>query len=60
MIGDRSHDIEGAPVHGIDCVAITWGCALPGEPASARQALTWTTPRQVAAALGVDLGAQAS
>lgn len=25
MIGDRSHDVEGAHAHGIPCIGVTWG-----------------------------------
>jgi len=35
MVGDRSHDVVGARVHGIETVAVTWGYAMPGELASA-------------------------
>lgn len=38
MIGDRSHDIEGAARFGIDCAAVTWGYGTPEEWAQAR----WT------------------
>lgn len=31
MVGDRSHDVVGAREHGIDCVGVAWGYALPGE-----------------------------
>lgn len=31
MIGDREHDVEGARVHGIDTVGVSWGYAQPGE-----------------------------
>lgn len=36
MVGDRSHDIEGAAEHGIDTVAVTWGYGTPEEWATAR------------------------
>ena len=35
MIGDRSHDIEGAAEHGIDTVAVAWGYGTPAEWATA-------------------------
>lgn len=38
MIGDRSHDIEGAAQFGIDSTAVTWGYGTPEEWAQAR----WT------------------
>ncbi|MUK01016.1 HAD hydrolase-like protein [Vibrio cholerae] len=31
MIGDRSHDVEGARRNGLDCVGVSWGFAAPGE-----------------------------
>jgi phosphoglycolate phosphatase len=31
MLGDRSHDVEGARTHGIDCIGAGWGYATPGE-----------------------------
>ncbi|MGP6173900.1 HAD-IA family hydrolase [Corynebacterium sp. A21] len=36
MIGDRSHDIEGAATFGIDTAAVTWGYGTPEEHAVAR------------------------
>lgn len=40
MIGDRSHDIEGAAEFNIDCVAVTWGYGTDSEWASARYTAT--------------------
>lgn len=37
MIGDRSHDIEGAGQFGIPTIHVEWGYALPGE----RDAAAW-------------------
>lgn len=31
MVGDRRHDVEGAAVHGIDCLGVAWGYAAPDE-----------------------------
>ncbi len=31
MVGDREHDVNGARLHGIDTVGVSWGYALPGE-----------------------------
>ncbi|MGN6610039.1 MAG: HAD-IA family hydrolase [Jatrophihabitans sp.] len=31
MVGDRSHDVEGARAHHIRCVGVRWGYALEGE-----------------------------
>jgi phosphoglycolate phosphatase len=59
MVGDRSHDVLGARAHGIDCVAVTWGYAVPGELARARPALVVDTAAELAVALGVGVGAQA-
>lgn len=36
MVGDRSHDIEGAAAHGIDTVAVTWGYGTAEEWDAAR------------------------
>ncbi len=35
MVGDRSHDIDGAAEHGIDTVAVSWGYGTPEEWAAA-------------------------
>lgn len=35
MVGDRTHDIEGAAEHGIDTVAVAWGYGTPAEWATA-------------------------
>jgi len=52
MVGDRSHDIEGARAHGIDCFAVGWGYAMPGELAAAHPAAICATAPDLAAALG--------
>ena len=31
MVGDRSHDVEGARAHGIAAIGVRWGYAMPGE-----------------------------
>lgn len=36
MVGDRSHDIDGARAHGIDTVAVTWGYGTDEERDRAR------------------------
>jgi phosphoglycolate phosphatase len=36
MIGDRSHDIEGATANGLDCIAVGWGFGSEEEFAAAR------------------------
>ena len=39
MVGDRSHDVEGAAAHGIDTVVVGWGYGhqdfTDGSPAAA-------------------------
>jgi phosphoglycolate phosphatase len=35
MIGDRSHDIEGAAANGLDCIAVGWGFGSEEEFAAA-------------------------
>lgn len=36
MVGDRSHDVEGAAEHGVPAIGVTWGYAEPGELAGAQ------------------------
>jgi phosphoglycolate phosphatase len=43
MLGDRSHDVDGAHAHGIDCLGAGWGYATPGELAGAIE--VFATPR---------------
>jgi phosphoglycolate phosphatase len=52
LIGDRSHDVLGARVHGLPCIGAGWGPAPPGELAAAGAAAVATTPADVRAALG--------
>ena len=59
MVGDRSHDVEGARVHGIDCIAVRWGYSTPGELDDARPAHICATAGEVARILGVDVDAGA-
>jgi phosphoglycolate phosphatase len=35
MIGDRIHDIEGAAVHDVPTIFVTWGYGAPAESAGA-------------------------
>ncbi|MFT3661911.1 MAG: HAD hydrolase-like protein [Gordonia sp. (in: high G+C Gram-positive bacteria)] len=51
MIGDRSHDVDGAASFGIPAIAVGWGYALPGEVDEAM----WTveTVPQLREVLGV-------
>lgn len=37
MVGDRSHDIDGAAAHGVPAIGVGWGYAEPGELAGARR-----------------------
>jgi phosphoglycolate phosphatase len=59
MVGDRSHDVEGARAHGIATIGVGWGYAPPGELAAARPQAICATPAALARALGVD-GADAA
>ena len=36
MVGDRSHDVEGAIANGVPAIGVGWGYAEPGELAHAR------------------------
>jgi phosphoglycolate phosphatase len=31
MVGDRSHDVEGAIANGVPAIGVGWGYAEPGE-----------------------------
>ena len=39
MVGDRSHDIEGAIANGVSAIGVGWGYAGPGELADAQLAV---------------------
>ncbi|UFU04351.1 HAD hydrolase-like protein [Ruania suaedae] len=53
-VGDRIHDVEGAAVHGVPCVVVTWGygatddlsaaAATVGEPEDLRRLLGVSAP----------------
>lgn len=52
MVGDRSHDVEGAAAHGIDTVVVGWGYGSadfdgPGAPAPRHRVATITELRRV-------------
>lgn len=52
MVGDRSHDVEGACVHGIDTVVVAWGYGGtdfdgPDAPAPLRRVATMAELRRV-------------
>ena len=36
MVGDRSHDVEGAAEHGLPAIGVAWGYGEPGELAGAQ------------------------
>jgi phosphoglycolate phosphatase len=36
MVGDRSHDVEGAIANGVPAIGVSWGYADPGELADAQ------------------------
>ena len=39
MVGDRSHDVEGAAVHGIGTIVVDWGYGRADFTASTSPAL---------------------
>ncbi|ANE82884.1 hypothetical protein A7U43_13330 [Mycobacterium adipatum] len=52
MVGDRSHDVEGAAAHGIDTVVVGWGYGAadfdgPGAPAPRHRVATIEELRRV-------------
>jgi phosphoglycolate phosphatase len=51
LIGDRSHDVLGARVHGLPCIGAGWGPAPAGELAAAGAAVVAASPTEVPAAL---------
>lgn len=51
MVGDRIHDVEGARVHGIDTILVSWGYGGPAEWEQAHRVVD--TPRQLHELLGV-------
>jgi phosphoglycolate phosphatase len=55
MVGDRSHDIEGARAHGIDAIGVRWGYAIAGELEAARPVEICATVAELARALKHDL-----
>jgi phosphoglycolate phosphatase len=56
MVGDRSHDVVGARAHGIDCVAVGWGYAMPGELDTAQPAAVCATAADLARYFGLGGG----
>jgi phosphoglycolate phosphatase len=55
MVGDRSHDVEGARAHGIDTLGAGWGYGLPGELDGASPLAICRTPADLARALELEL-----
>ena len=51
LVGDRSHDVLGARVHGLPCIGAGWGPGPPGELAAAGAAAVAATPGDVPATL---------
>lgn len=60
MVGDRLHDVEGARVHGLDCLGVGWGYAAPGELEEAGALAVLPDPEALGAALRDPHGASAS
>jgi phosphoglycolate phosphatase len=56
LVGDRSHDVLGAAVHGLPCIGAGWGPAEDGELEEAGAAVVVATPGEVVGALGRKLG----
>jgi phosphoglycolate phosphatase len=59
MVGDRSHDVEGARSHGIAAIGAGWGYGLPGELTAAGPIAICATPADLAVVLGLE-GADAA
>ncbi|MDL5156450.1 HAD hydrolase-like protein [Actinomycetospora termitidis] len=51
LVGDRSHDVEGARAHGLPCVGVDWGFGGRAELIAAGAAAVVDTPAEVPAAL---------
>jgi phosphoglycolate phosphatase len=60
MVGDRLHDVEGARVHGLDCLGVGWGYAAPGELEEAGALAILPDPEALGAALRDPHGAAVS
>ncbi|MGZ4506290.1 MAG: HAD hydrolase-like protein [Blastococcus sp.] len=56
LVGDRSHDVLGAAVHGLPCIGAGWGPAEAGELEAAGAAVVVATPGEVVGALGRKFG----
>lgn len=51
MVGDRDHDVEGASLHALPCLGVTWGFGSPEELLGAGAVALVDTPGDVAAAV---------
>jgi phosphoglycolate phosphatase len=51
MVGDRDHDVEGASLHALPCLGVTWGFGSPDELLGAGAVALVDTPAEVAAAV---------
>ena len=55
MVGDRSHDVEGAAAHGIDAIVVGWGYGQDDfhDDGATRAAVHVATISELRRALGV-------
>lgn len=51
MVGDRDHDVEGASLHALPCLGVTWGFGSRDELLGAGAVALVDTPGEVAAAV---------
>ena len=51
MVGDRDHDVEGASLHALPCLGVTWGFGSPAELTGAGAVALVDRPSEVAAAV---------
>lgn len=51
MVGDREHDVLGAAAHGLGCLGVAWGYAVPGELEAAGALRVVTTTGELARVL---------
>jgi phosphoglycolate phosphatase len=58
MVGDRIHDIEGAAVHGVPTIAVTWGYGTDAEHEHA--ALIASSPAELRSMLGLPAEAESA
>jgi phosphoglycolate phosphatase len=57
MVGDRSHDVDGARTNGLDCLGAGWGYGAPGELAAAGAAAVFDDVAALRPALLPTVGA---